>query len=160
MSITLCSMSNFHCFAPCLIYLHYYVLYNSFPFNLHHWASQFLLGFCFSYNYFFPSSFLPWPSLLYSPQWKFLGIPLCSGEKLEAHVQNIWRNLAIFFQVKKREYCNGIFLFKLFNFWRNFAAEKRLKLGSKLDQFAQKKLQKNLLLEIFQVQAPELPSNR
>jgi hypothetical protein len=37
----------------------------------------------------------------HSPQWKFLGIPLCSGEKLEAHVQNIWRNLAIFFQVKK-----------------------------------------------------------
>jgi hypothetical protein len=27
----------------------------------------------------------------HSPQWKFLGIPLCSGEKLEAHVQNIWR---------------------------------------------------------------------
>jgi hypothetical protein len=40
-SITLCSMSNVHCFAPCLIYLNYYVFYNSFPFNLHHWASNF-----------------------------------------------------------------------------------------------------------------------
>lgn len=52
-------MSNFHCFAPCLIYLHYYVFYNSFPFNLCHWVPNFFWGFAFHIIVF-----LPWPSLL------------------------------------------------------------------------------------------------
>ncbi len=41
---------------------------------------------------------------------------------------NIWRNMAIVFQVKKRNYCNRIFPFLLFNFWRNFAAGLPVKL--------------------------------